>query len=99
MCAARCPNRLIKIIDAGADVFVACSSKDKGAFVRKVCSAGCIGCMLCKKACKYEAITIADNLATVDPEKCVKCGECVKVCPSKVIRVADCQALPVPKSS
>lgn len=61
---------------------------DKGAVVRKVCSAGCIGCMMCTKVCPTGAITVTDFLASIDPEKCTNCGACAEKCPVKVITVA-----------
>lgn len=85
MCVSRCPNNLIEVIPAANEVFVACSSTDHGAFTRKICKAGCIGCKRCEKACEYGAIIITDNLAHIDPVKCVNCGKCVPVCPTKVI--------------
>ncbi len=66
-------------------VWVGCSSHDKGAFTRKICTAGCIGCMKCQKTCEYGAITVTGNLAHIDPEKCTNCGACVEVCPVHVI--------------
>lgn len=90
MCAKRCPNSLIEIVPADSQIHVACSSTDKGAFVRKICQAGCIGCKRCEKVCEYGAITITDNLARIDPEKCVNCGKCAGVCPTGVIREATC---------
>lgn len=87
MCAPKCPNVLISIIPKKSRVFVGCSSNDKGAYTRKICSAGCIGCKKCEKTCKFGAIIIKDNLAGIDPEKCTNCGECAEVCPTKVIRV------------
>lgn len=91
MCAARCPNNLIDIVPASSEVYVGCHSTDKGAFVRKVCKAGCIGCMKCEKTCQYDAIKVNQNLASVDPEKCTNCGECITVCPTGVIRRAACE--------
>lgn len=85
-CAKQCPNLLIAMVPSGSDEYVACSSHDKGAYVRKICKAGCIGCMRCQKACEYDAIKVNRNLAAVDPDKCVRCGACVEVCPTKVIR-------------
>ena len=61
--------------------------KDKGAQTRKACSAGCIGCMKCAKACPKQAITVENNLAYIDQEKCVGCGLCAKECPVGVIHV------------
>lgn len=92
MCAARCPNHLIEMVHATSQIHVACSSHDKGGFVRKVCKAGCIGCMKCQKTCEYGAIKVDQFLAAIDPEKCTNCGKCVEVCPTKVIREAACVA-------
>ena len=64
---------------------VQCSNKDKGPVVRKVCSAGCIGCGLCVKQCESEAIQFDGTLARIDPEKCTLCGKCAEKCPAKVI--------------
>ena len=86
MCAKVCPNHLINIVPKTSLVFVACSSTDKGAFTRKLCAAGCIGCKRCEKSCECGAITIENNLARIEPEKCVNCGKCTTVCPTKVVR-------------
>ena len=83
--AATCPRKIIDLIPAAAPVAVDCSSRDRGAFVRSVCEAGCIGCMLCTKKCEHDAIHVADNLARIDYDKCIGCGECAKVCPRGII--------------
>ncbi len=87
-CTKACPNHLLTLIKETSLVHVACSSHDKGAYTRKVCKAGCIGCMKCQKTCQYGAITVTDNLASIDPDKCTNCGACVEVCPTKVIKMA-----------
>ena len=84
-CAATCPRKIIDLIPAAAPVAVDCSSRYRGAFVRSVCEAGCIGCMLCTKKCEHDAIHVADNLARIDYDKCIGCGECAKVCPRGII--------------
>lgn len=91
MCVKSCPNFLIEVIPASSEVFVGCHSTDTGAFTRKVCKAGCIGCKRCEKTCEYGAITITNNLASIDPAKCTNCGACVGVCPTKVIKTSYCQ--------
>jgi electron transfer flavoprotein alpha subunit len=45
----------------------------------------CIGCGACLKACAYDAITMTDNLAVIDPARCTLCGACVTSCPVDAI--------------
>lgn len=89
VCAKTCPKGIINIIPASNNVAVACSSKDKGAVVRKACSSGCIGCKMCEKVCPNGAISVNDNLAYIDPEKCENCGLCAEKCPVKAIHLLD----------
>lgn len=86
-CAKACPNNLFRMLPDTSLVYVGCSSHDKGAYTRKVCKAGCIGCMKCQKTCEFGAIAVVENLAQIDPEKCTNCGKCAEVCPMKVIHV------------
>ena len=58
------------------------------AVTRKVCSAGCIGCGKCAKACEAGAIKLENNLAHIDAELCTNCGKCESECPVKVITSA-----------
>ncbi len=90
-CAKSCPNHLIRLQRADKEVFVGCSSHDKGAFTRRVCKAGCIGCMKCQKICRYGAIVVTQNLASIDPQKCTGCRECVGECPTGVIKINECE--------
>ena len=85
LCATACPKGLIELFPIGKKAAVQCSSRDKGAAVKKACSAGCIGCMLCTKQCEAGAITVEGNVAHVDYEKCTGCGKCAEKCPVKAI--------------
>jgi electron transport complex protein RnfB len=84
-CLVACPRKIISYIPRPAKVLINCSTKDKGAYVRKICKVGCIACKMCEKACAPGAITMRDNLPVIDYGKCTACFECVKVCPMKTI--------------
>ena len=60
-------------------------NKDKGPEVMKVCSNGCIGCKMCEKTCKFDAIHVVDGVAKIDYDKCKNCKMCSKVCPKGCI--------------
>lgn len=87
-CAVACPQDLILIREIDPDtpvVIVKCSNRDKGAVARKMCSVACIGCGKCMRTCRFGAIKVAGNVASVDPALCTGCGECVNVCPTHAI--------------
>ena len=56
-----------------------------GKAVISVCSAGCIGCKICEKTCKFDAIHVIDNIPVIDYDKCKNCGMCANKCPKKVL--------------
>ena len=85
-CVSACPKHLIEILPDKSTYAVACSSRDRGPSVKKVCSAGCIGCKLCEKQCESDAIHVENNISHIDYEKCVGCGKCAEKCPVKVIK-------------
>lgn len=86
-CTKVCPMGLIEMVPENANVRVACSSKDKGPAVMKVCKTGCIGCGICAKTCEVGAVTVTDFVAHIDYDKCTKCGACAEKCPKKIITV------------
>jgi ferredoxin len=61
-------------------------SKDMGKDVNQYCSIGCIACHICEKNCPAGAITVENNVASIDQEKCTHCGTCVTKCPKKAIK-------------
>ncbi|WP_347035107.1 4Fe-4S binding protein, partial [Bacteroides ovatus] len=87
-CVKACPKAIIEIRPQGKKsrrVYISCVNKDKGAVTRKACAVGCIGCGKCVKTCPFEAITLENNLAYIDPNKCKSCRKCVEVCPQNTI--------------
>ena len=87
-CVKACPRNIIEIRPKGRNnrrVYVRCVNKDKGAVARKACAAACIGCGKCVKTCPFEAITLKDNLAYIDPAKCKACRKCELECPQGTI--------------
>ena len=95
MCANTCPQRIINMIPKTSRVWVGCSSPAPGKVVRTICDAGCIGCKICEKQCKFEAIKVENNIAKIDPSKCKNCGLCAKKCPRKIIHMIDRNGKPV----
>ncbi len=90
-CVAACPKHIIKLIPYDSEIWVGCSSVDKGAVTRSYCDVGCISCKLCEKTCQYGAINVNDLVASIDYDKCVGCGDCAKKCPRKIIWSPDSQ--------
>ncbi|MFI3323648.1 MAG: RnfABCDGE type electron transport complex subunit B [Rikenellaceae bacterium] len=108
-CVKACPKMLIELRKKWPKdraVYVACSSKDKGAVAMKACKASCIGCGKCVKACPFEAITVTNNVAYIDSQKCKLCRKCVSECPTGAIALINMEplpkapkAVPVPKAT
>ena len=85
-CIAACPKNLIELVPLyEPKAAVLCKNHNKGAFTRKECKVGCIGCMKCQKVCEHDAVKVENNTAHVDYEKCIGCGQCVEACPTGAI--------------
>ncbi len=54
---------------------------------RSECAFGCLGYGDCVSVCKFDALSVKNGLAHVDPDKCAGCGQCVKKCPKGLIRL------------
>lgn len=85
-CVNACPKGLIHVTSVTpGHAYVYCMNREKGGQTRKKCTAGCIGCMKCKKVCESGAISVNDNLAKIDRDKCTGCGKCAEQCPNHCI--------------
>lgn len=90
-CIDHCPKKVITLQNPHVLVQLNCSSQDKGASAKKVCTVACIGCGLCSKDCQYEAITMKNNLPVIDDKICLeKChsATCLLRCPTGAIKLA-----------
>ena len=84
-CMKACPRGLITSVPVSKKVHVACANLDKGKAAMSVCGNSCIGCGLCEKECKKDAIHVVNGVAVIDYDKCVGCKLCTKVCPRDAI--------------
>jgi ferredoxin len=41
----------------------------------------CNGCGSCEGSCRFNALTLDDQVAVIDRDKCMGCGVCVDICP------------------
>ena len=87
LCLKTCPKHLISLISSETSVYVACKNTEKGAVIRKKCSAVCIACRKCARECPDQAIVVENNLAIIDYEKCKGCGHCAEICVAKCIHL------------
>jgi len=84
-CVETCPKNLIQLVPRSKQVHVVCKNHEKGGTAKKNCKAACIACKKCEKECKFDAIHVENNLATIDYDKCKACGKCVLVCPQDAL--------------
>ncbi len=49
------------------------------------CQYGCMGLGDCMRACQYDAISICNGVAKIDPARCKGCSMCVQACPKHLI--------------
>jgi len=87
-CVKACPRNIIELRKKNPKdrkIYVSCINEEKGAIAIKNCKVACIGCGKCVKVCAFDAITMVNNLAYIDPLKCRLCRKCVTECPTNSI--------------
>ena len=82
MCVGKCSVADNKYEYYGIEDCVAAAKLAGGA---KTCPNGCLGLGSCVKVCKFDAISVEENIAVIDENKCTACGQCLKACPKSVI--------------
>ena len=89
-CVKACPRKVIRLVPEAMSVHVGCNNLDRGRAVKDVCAIGCTACKICEKNCPEGAITVINNLATIDYAKCHEHAICVEKCPQKtIVRLGD----------
>jgi Na+-translocating ferredoxin:NAD+ oxidoreductase RNF subunit RnfB len=87
-CVKACPRNIIELrykFKNDRKIFVSCMNRDKGGIARKYCNVACIGCNKCVKVCKFDAITLENNLAFIDSKACKLCRKCAPECSTHAI--------------
>lgn len=87
-CVEACPRDIIEMHPKhkrDLKIFVGCLNQDKAGIAKKACDVACIGCSKCLDICPKDAVTMANNVAYIDPVICTLCRKCVEVCPTHSI--------------
>ena len=87
-CVKACPRAIIELRHKDKKdrkIYVSCVNKDKGGIAKKYCAVACTGCTKCVKVCKFDAITIENNLAYIDSTACKMCRKCTVECSTGAI--------------
>ncbi len=84
-CRDVCPTGVIRMIPAGADYLVACSSPESAEAVKNHCAVGCTGCKLCERKFPEAGYQVKDSLAAIDYSALGNRAGAAEVCPVKCI--------------
>lgn len=69
------------------DGYMSCAIAASLAGGPKECRFACIGLGDCQDKCAFDAITMQNGIAHINPDQCTACGACVKACPRSVIKL------------
>lgn len=83
-CQGTCENVSPRYDYSGIQSCRAASSMSGGP---SACEFGCVGLGDCVARCPFDAISIANGVATIDEDKCTGCGVCVETCPRGIINL------------
>ena len=81
-CVRACPKNVLSLQPETVPVRLMCRAAEEGQLVSDNCKIGCVGCEMCKNACKFGAITMVNHLPVIDYDKCVGCMMCAETCPN-----------------
>ena len=81
-CVRACPKNVLSLQPETVPVRLLCRAAEEGQLVSDNCKIGCVGCEMCKNACKFGAITMVNHLPVIDYDKCVGCMMCAETCPN-----------------
>lgn len=84
-CVRACPKHVLSLQPETVPVRLLCRAAEEGFLVSDNCKIGCVGCEICKDACKFGALKIENHLPVFDMNKCVGCMMCAEVCPTGAI--------------
>ncbi len=85
-CAKVCPTGAMRMLHEDSEFVVDCSSHEKGAFVKKACSVGCIGCMICQKKFPESGFKVESFLSSFDQSvPHPQAQDAMEACPVKAI--------------
>lgn len=64
-------------------------------FYAEIISAECTGCAICTdERCPVKAITMVEDVASVDQQECIGCGLCVSGCPAGALVLIEREKVP-----
>jgi len=82
LCLGTCEHTTDKMDYRGISTCFAANMMYSGV---SACNFGCLGFGDCQKVCKFDAISLKDNKANINPILCTACGACIKACPKGII--------------